>query len=177
MFVRGWIVAVLGLAGCVARAPAGPAVMALPAPGETFAVFQQHDTTCRAYASARTGGASPGQAAAKSEVATAATATGLSAAAGALFGSVSGHAGTGAAIGAGAGLLTGGLLGVGSGARAASSLQHQYDIAYTQCMVADGERIVPPAAPPPVFYAPPPQVVYVPAPVYALPPPPPPPQP
>jgi len=89
-----------------------------------------------------------------------------------LIGSASGHAGGGAAIGAGSGLLAGTLLGSASGRRAAAATQDRYNNAYVQCMVANGERISPPAAPPPaVVYAPPPSVVYVPAPVYAAPPP------
>jgi hypothetical protein len=67
-------------------------------------------------------------------------------------------------------LVAGGLLGGASGRRAAAATQIRYDMAYTQCMVANGEHIVPPPAP--VVYAPPPPVVYVPAPVYAVPPPP-----
>ena len=161
-----WLPAALGagLAGCAAQGPAVPSVMALPAQGEAFALFQQHDTTCRAYASAQTGGRSPGQQGARSGFAGAALGTGLGAAAGALLGSASGHAGGGAAIGAGSGLLAGSLLGGASGRRAAAATQSQYDMAYTQCMVGNGERIEAPA-PPVVVYARPP-VVYVPSPVY-----------
>ena len=165
----------LSLTGCADQGPTAPTVMALPARGEGFSLFQQHDTTCRAYASAQTGGQSPGQAAAKSGVAGAALGTGLGAATGALLGSVSGHAGGGAAIGAGTGLLTGGLLGSATGSRAASSVQNRYNAAYAQCMVANGESIVPPPGvayvPTPVFAVPPPpRIVYVTPPVYAVPP-------
>lgn len=163
----------LTLAGCAASVPVSPTVMALPPPGEDFAVFQQHEQTCRHYASAQTGGETPGQAASKSGLGGAVVGTGLGAAAGALLGSASGHVGSGAAIGAGSGLLVGGLLGSARGKEAAAAVQHQYDMSYEQCMVANGERIAAPVrpvvyAPPPVIYAPPP--VYVPAPVYALPP-------
>jgi len=146
--------------------------MALPAKGENFALFQQHDATCRAYASAQTGGQTPGQAAARSGIAHAALGTGLGAAAGALLGSASGHAGPGAAIGAGSGLVAGGLLGGASGRRAAAATQNRYDMAYTQCIVAQGERIVPPAPPPAMLVYASPPVGYVPVPVYAVPPPP-----
>jgi len=144
--------------------------MALPAKGENFALFQQHDATCHAYAAAQTGGQTPGQSAARSGIAGAALGTGLGAAVGALLGSASGHAGGGASVGAGTGLVAGSLLGGASGQRAAAVTQDRYNIAYTQCMVANGDQIVAPAPPPaPVVYALPSPVVYVPAPVYAAP--------
>jgi hypothetical protein len=172
----------LTLAGCADQGPASPTVLALPAQGENFTLFHQHDATCRQYASGQTGGQSPGQAAAKTGVAGAAIGTGIGVAAGALLGSASGHAGGGAAIGAGSGLLTGSLLGSASGRQAAQSTQKHYNLAYTQCMIANGEHIAPPPAPPPppmvylapppvVYAAPPAGVVFVPGPVYAAPPP------
>jgi Glycine-zipper domain len=124
--------------------------MALPAKGESLAVFQRHDATCHAYASARTRGQTPGQSAAKSGIAGAALGTGLGAAAGAPLGSVSGHAGGGAAVGAGTGLVAGSLLGSAAGRHAAAATQDRYNVAYTQCMVANGEHIVPPARTRPV---------------------------
>lgn len=161
------------LAGCANPGPAAPTVMALPAQGESFTLFQQHDATCRAYGSAQIGGQTPGQTAATRGIAGAALGTGLGAAAGALLGSVSGHAGGGAAIGAGTGLVAGSLLGGARARRAAAATQDRYNVAYAQCMVANGERIATPALPPaPVIYAPPPPVVYVPAAAYAVPPPP-----
>jgi hypothetical protein len=179
---RRWHVAVLlvpllgsTLMGCAASGPAGPTVMALPPQGESFALFQQHDGTCRDYAASQTGGRAPGQAAARDSVGGAAVGAGLGAAAGALLGSASGHAGGGAAIGAGTGLLAGTLIGSARGRNAASLLQGRYNMSYTQCMVANGETIAPHMGPRPVAYvaAPPPPVVYMPAPVYPLPPPPP----
>lgn len=166
----------LALSGCAQPGPATPSVLAVPARGENFALFQQHETTCRQYAAAQTGGQTPGQAAAKSGLGGAVLGTGLGAAAGALLGSASGHAGTGAAIGAGSGLLAGSLLGSKHGQEAAASTQNRYDMSYEQCMIASGEQIVPPsprvvyAASPPIYVARP---VYVPAPVYVMPPPPP----
>ena len=64
-------------------------------------------------------------------------------------------------------------MGSASGRNAAAAIQRQYNMSYTQCMVANGERIAPPP-PPTVLYpvAAPPRVIYVPAPAYALPPPP-----
>lgn len=163
-------VAGLVLSACAgARDPAGPTVMALPAKGESFALFQQHDATCRQYASDQTGGKSPGQAAANNGIAHALIGTGIGAAAGALIGSATGHAGSGAAIGAGTGLLAGTLTGAAAGRNAGASVQNRYNIAYAQCMAANGERIAQPTAPRPaaVVYAAPP-VVYVPAPVYGV---------
>ncbi|CAH2602275.1 Glycine zipper family protein [Rhodovastum atsumiense] len=176
---RAWIARLLpaivtaGVAGCAAPAPLGPTVLAVPAKGENFTVFQQHDVTCRQYAAGQVGGQSPGQAAARSGVAGAAVGTGVGAAAGALIGSATGHAGAGAAIGAGGGLLAGTALGAGAGRNVAASTQSRYNNAYTQCMIANGEQIAPPAPPPPrVAYVAPPPVVYAvpPAVVYAAPP-------
>jgi hypothetical protein len=163
----------LALSGCVTQRVTSPTVMALPAAGENFAVFQQHDTTCRQYASSQTGGKTPGQAAAQNGAAGAVIGTGVGAAAGALLGSVTGRAGNGAAIGAGSGLLMGTVMGSASGRNAATAIQHQYNMNYTQCMVASGERIAPPPPPPTVLYpvVAPPRVIYVPSPAYALPPP------
>jgi len=160
------------LMGCAAPRPIGPTVMALPPKGENFATFQQHDSSCQQYAASQIGGQSPGQAAERRGIAGAALGTGIGAAAGALLGSASGHAGGGAAIGAGTGLLAGTLLGSAHGRGAAASLQERYNVSYTQCMVANGEHIAPPAVPRPVAYVvpPPPPVVYVPAPVYPPPP-------
>jgi len=161
----------LALAGC-AHEPAGPTVTVLPAKGESFALFQQHDSTCRQYASAQTG-QSPGQAGLRRGLAGAIVGTGLGAATGALFGSVSGNAGSGAAIGGGAGLLAGTLLGSAGGRTAAASVQNRYNISYTQCMAANGEQVPQPVVPAPVAYAAVlASAVYVPAPVYAVPPPP-----
>ena len=159
--------AVLCVAGCAAPGPASPTVLALPAQGENFTLFQQHEQTCRSYASAQTGGQTPGQAQARSGLGGAVLGTGLGAAAGALLGSAGGHAGTGAAIGAGTGLLAGGLLGTAHGRDSAATVQTEYNNAYVQCMVAQGERV--PPATRPVIYAPPP-AIYVPAPVYVVPP-------
>jgi len=78
----------LTLAGCAARIPPGPTVTALPAPGESFASFQQKDASCQQYAGGQVG-ASPGRAGAHRALAGAVVGTGLGAAAGALFGSVS----------------------------------------------------------------------------------------
>jgi hypothetical protein len=157
------------VSACAPRAPTGPTVMALPAKGEGFTVFQQHDTTCRQYATAQTGGVSPGHAAASSGVGGAVVGTGVGAAAGALLDSVSGHAGAGAAIGAGSGLLAGGLLGGARGQKSATAIQSRYNMSYTQCMVASSENMTPPSAPSVVYLAPYPSAVYVPPAIYVPP--------
>jgi Glycine-zipper domain len=160
----------LALAGCATQRPPAPTVLALPAAGESFALFQQHETTCRQYALAQTGGQSPGQAGAQNGLASAALGTGIGAAAGALLGSASGHAGNGAAIGAGTGLLAGSMVGSASGRSAATSAQNSYNLSYTQCMVANGERVEPPPSAPAVVYrAPPPPVIYMAPPAYLVP--------
>jgi OmpA family protein len=164
----------LGLSGCATtRRPTAPTVLALPAAGESFLLFQQHDVTCRQYAAARTGEQTPGQAAAHNQVAGAAAGAGVGAAAGALLGSANGHAGNGAAIGAGTGLLAGSLLGSASGRAAAASLQNSYNMSYTQCMVANGERVEQPAPRAVVYRSAPPPVIYAPPPAYLVPVPPP----
>jgi hypothetical protein len=153
----------LALTGCAYPAPNGPTVMALPAHGEDFALFEQHDTTCRQYASSQTGGRSAGQAGVARGIAGAAAGTGIGAASGALIGSASGAAGAGAAIGAGAGLLAGTLLGAAHGHATAAAVQSRYNMAYTQCMVGNGETVT--ASPGP--YPGPAYVAYRPVPVYA----------
>jgi len=152
--IAGALVTAIGIAssGCTTPRVTGPNFLALPANGESFEEFQQHDVTCRQYAAAQTDGQSLGQAPA-SGITGAAAGTGIGAAAGALLGSASGHAGAGAAIGAGTGLLAGSLLGDISGGKSAESTQSHYDASYTQCMIAKGERIQTPSPPSP-------QVIY-----------------
>jgi len=169
------LLASTALIGCSASGPMSPTVMALPAKGENFDLFQQHEATCRQYATTQTGGQSAGQQADRNTVASAVVGTGVGAAAGALFGSVTGHAGNGAAIGAGTGLLAGSLTGASRGRQAAASLQEQYNISYTQCMTAKGEDVQPPTPRRTVYIPPPPpRIVYAPVAVYGPPPPPPP---
>ena len=59
----------------------------------------------------------------------------------------------------------------GEAQRMFTSLQQQFNIAYTQCMTADGEDVQTPA-PRRVVLAPPPPVVYAPVAVYPASPPP-----
>jgi len=176
VLLAGVVAGALSLCGC-ATAPRAisPTVLALPARGESFAVFQQHDALCRQVAAERVGGAPPGQVAANRAAAGAAVGAGVGAAAGALIGSASGHAGRGAAVGAGTGLLAGVLAGSARGRAREAAVQRSYDMAYTQCMVANGERVEEPLRPR-VVYAVPAGTVVVPAAPYPPPLPGPPPQ-
>jgi uncharacterized protein YcfJ len=145
----------------------------MPGNGKSLGQFQQDDASCRNYASAQTGGVQPADAANQSAVGSAVLGTALGAAAGAALGAAAGNAGMGAAIGAGAGLLGGASVGANNAQASAYSVQDRYDIAYSQCMSANGNRVPAPAqasyaAP---VYAAPPAVVYAPPPAYYYPPP------
>ena len=129
------VAVLLALAGCVS-VPSGPSVMSLPGSGMSFDRFRADDQDCRQFASAQVGGASPNQAAADSGVTSAAVGTAIGAAAGA---AIDGSAG--AAAGAGVGLLFGALAGSGAANASAYSLQHRYNVGYTQCMYAKGHKV------------------------------------
>ena len=126
------------LAGCVTM-PSGPMVTALPGSTKGFDEFRADDATCRGYAQSIVVG--PSQAASNTAAANTIGATALGAAAGAIIGSVTGDAGTGAAIGAGTGLLFGGAYGADMLGYSSYQLQRQYDAAYVQCMYARGNRV------------------------------------
>ncbi|MGH7086152.1 MAG: YMGG-like glycine zipper-containing protein [Acetobacteraceae bacterium] len=138
-------VAVLGgalaLGACAVASPSGPTVMALPPAGKSMARFQQDDLTCRQYASASVGGATPSEAANNAAVGSALLGTALGAAAGAAIGSVGAQVGAGAAIGGAAGLLLGSAIGANNASASAYSLQQRYNIGYTQCMAAHGNTV------------------------------------
>jgi hypothetical protein len=129
------VAAALLLSACQ-TVPTGPNVMVLPGTGKTFDQFQMDDHLCRQFASQQIG-TTQQKAAAESGVSTAAIATGVGAAAGALLGGNS----QSAAQGAGAGLIVGSAAGAGSAQSSADTLQHRYDIAYQQCMYAKGNQI------------------------------------
>jgi hypothetical protein len=153
----------LGLAGCT-HVPTGPGVMVLPGSGKSFDAFRADDAGCQGWASGQIG-VPPGQAVGERTAAGAAIGTGVGAASGALIGAATGDIGAGAAIGAGAGLLAGTAGGAAQGGMVGGSLQRRFDVAYMQCMYAEGHRIpVPPGA----LGAPPPA-----APLRHIPPPPP----
>lgn len=139
---------------CAAPAPPGPTVMAWPGAGKSFDQFQRDDVGCRQYASRQTGYVSPGAAANQAGLGSALIGTGLGAAAGALFGAAAGNAGIGAAIGAGSGLILGSAAGANNAAASGFMVQRAYNMAYMQCMYANGNRV--PGGPPryPYAYAP-----------------------
>jgi hypothetical protein len=166
------------LVGC-STMPTGPTVAAMPGPGKPFEVFQADDASCRQYAEAQIGGASPSQTANQNTAAGAAIGTLAGAGLGAALGSIGGHAGAGAAIGGATGLVAGTAIGSQQGAYSEQQLQRRYDIAYQQCMYAKGNSIpgsrryyAPPPPPPSAYQQAPP-----PPPGYQQAPPPPPPGP
>lgn len=148
----------LMLAAC-ASTPMGPTVLALPAQGKSFDQFQMDQMTCKSYADQQVQGQ-----------ADRANSTGLlEGVGGTILGAGLGAAiggGHGAAIGAAGGALAGTAVGASTSGHEQKSIQQQYNDAYTQCMVAKGNRVEARRAPPPrtVVYtqpAPPPTVVYV----------------
>jgi hypothetical protein len=134
-------VVALGLGGCAQPTPTGPSVVALPPAGKDFQRFRQEDAFCRDEAFRSIGGPGAAQPGNTQALGTAALATGVGAAAGALIGAATGNAGTGAAIGAGVGLAGGSLAGAGQAQNFQGNLQRGFDITYMQCMAAYGNTI------------------------------------
>ncbi|MGC1454874.1 MAG: glycine zipper family protein [Nitrospirota bacterium] len=128
------------MVGACATVPTGPSVMVLPPAGKPFEVFQTEDATCRQWARQQIG-LSPQEAINQNTVTGAAVGTAIGAGLGAAIGAASGHAGAGAAIGAGSGLLVGTSQGASSGQYYGYQAQRRYDIAYQQCMYANGNII------------------------------------
>lgn len=142
-FVSAGVAALL-LAGC-ATVPPGPALPAMPGTGKSLEQFQADDAICRGYASNAV--APSVQGSNDSAANTTAAATVIAAAAGALIGAASGNAGQGAAIGAGTGLLFGSAsAGNAYGYYGQAQVQRSYDVYYSQCMYARGNRV-------PAFYS------------------------
>lgn len=147
-------IAVAGvLTGC-ATMPLGPSAAVLPAPGKPFDMFAQEDAQCRAYAKQQAG-ADTDELAQRQVVGGAAAGAVLGAATGALL---SGGDARGMQGGAGAGLLIGSMAGADAAGRGGRTLQQRYDVAYQQCMYANGNQVgdyaqpytAPPPPPPPV---------------------------
>ena len=134
------LILALLLAGACATVPAGPSVMVLPAPGKPFDLFQAEDAMCRQWAGQRIG-LSPQETINKNTATGAAVGTAVGAGLGAAVGAASGHAGSGAVIGAAGGLLVGASSGAESGRYYGLEAQRRYDIAYQQCMYAQGNTI------------------------------------
>ena len=123
-----------------ASVPSGPSVMALPGSGKSFEQFQTDDLMCRDWAS-REGGTTPQRTAGLDTAQGAGIGTLIGAGLGAAIGAAAGNPGLGAAVGAGGGLLTGTVFGARKGQAAGSEVQRRFDIAYTQCMDAKGNRV------------------------------------
>jgi hypothetical protein len=130
---------VLVVGGC-ATVPTGPSVMVMPPPGKPFDQFQAEDRTCRQWARQQIG-LSPQETINQNTAAGAVIGTAIGAGLGAAIGSTSGNAGAGAAIGAASGLLVGTASGADSGQYYGGEAQRRYDIAYQQCMYANGNVI------------------------------------
>ena len=128
----------------------------MPGRGKPYEAFQRDDQYCQSSAQQAIGYQSPGEAANRAAVGSAAVGTALGALAGAAIGSVAGHVGTGAAVGAGTGLVAGSAVGAGNARAAGASLQLRYDTVYAQCMSAKGNRIARPPAAEPIYVYPPP---------------------
>lgn len=127
--------AAVSLVACV-NIPLGPSVMVLPGVGKNFDQFRGDDYLCRQFANQQTNYETPKNSAVSSGMESAALGAALGAAAGAALGG-----GRGAAVGAGMGLLGGGLAGSGTAQSSGSISQERYDIAYIQCMYANGHRV------------------------------------
>jgi len=152
--------------GACATVPTGPSVMVLPPPGKPFDQFQAEDAMCRQWARQQIG-LSP-QETINQNVATGAVAgTAIGAGVGAAIGSASHQGPEGALIGAAGGLLVGTSAGANAGRVYGGEAQRRYDIAYEQCMYANGniipgmrsvyprQRMLPPPPPSGVQPAPP----------------------
>lgn len=135
------LAAILGLGACAVQTPTAPGVMALPAPGKDFALFQQEDAMCRQYAYDQSGGAYGAQAATNNAVGTAVAGTLIGAGVGAALGSLGGQVGAGAAVGGTMGALVGGSAGANGASYSAAGLQQRYDTGYTQCMYSRGNSV------------------------------------
>jgi len=131
--------ALLAPTGC-ATVPKGPSVMVLPGPGKPFEQFQADDAICRQWAAQQIG-LSPQETVKQNTVTGAVVGTAAGAGLGAAIGSASGNAGVGAAIGAGSGLFAGTATGANVGHLYGWEAQRRYDIAYMQCMYANGNQI------------------------------------
>ena len=125
----------LGLTACVSL-PNGPSVMVLPGAGKSFEQFRADDVNCRQYAKVQIGGEVPAQYAQNSALGSAALGTAVGAGVGAAVG-----AGKGAAIGEGSGLVLGSAVGSSYAGSSYYEAQQYFDMAYIQCMYAQGHRV------------------------------------
>lgn len=156
MFASALVTAAL-LGGCAVQ-PYGPTIPVMPGPNKPFAQFQQDEGTCEQYAGDRVAGR------VKQENDRQAGATVLGAVLGTAIGAAAGNT-RGAIIGGTAGAALGNSAsdpGYGQG-----GIQHQYNIAYAQCMTSHGNQVAQgrgPYPPGPGYYGPPPPPDYGPPP-------------
>ena len=156
--------------------------MVMPTPGKPFDVFQAEDITCRQWARQQIG-LTPQETVNQNTAGGAVIGTAIGAGLGAAIGAASASSGAGAAIGAASGLLVGTVAGVNAGQLYGWEAQRRYDIAYQQCMYANGNMVpsvrqhyrvqrIPPPPPPSGTDSAAPDISQP----YPAPPPPPPPQ-
>ena len=130
------VLALLLLVCACTTMPTGPRVLVMPGAGKSFDQFKSDDFTCRQFAQDQLGGTTADQAAVDSGVRSATAGTLIGALAGA---ALNGRGGAG--VGAGVGLLFGSMAGTDEAAYAGYALQRRYDIAYQQCMYAQGNQV------------------------------------
>lgn len=131
--------ALLVVGGC-ATIPTGPSVMVMPTPGKPFDLFQAEDITCRQWARQQIG-LTPQETVNQNTATGAVMSTAIGAGLGAAIGAASASSGAGAAIGAASGLLVGTVAGANAGQVSGWEAQRRYDIAYQQCMYANGNMV------------------------------------
>ncbi len=137
------LLAALFLNACV-TAPIGPTVQVMPGPHKQFAEFQEDQAVCKSFAQQQIGDA---QQQLNQQQAVGVIGGVLLGAA--LGGAVGG--GNGAGIGAASGAAAGTAVGTGVAANTQTTLQMQYDTAYSQCMFTKGDQV--PGFTPPVVAA------------------------
>jgi hypothetical protein len=123
--------AMITLAGCTTI---GPTVAVMPGPHKTFDAFQADQTECTGYSDHLLAGAADTYN--KSQIGTAVLGMALGAGLGGAIGG--GH---GAGIGAASGAVVGTAAAGVEGYRELNTLQRKYDIAFSQCMYAKGNRV------------------------------------
>lgn len=156
-FASAFALALASLLSACASQPLSPTVQVYPAPNKPFEVFQGEQAECQHYAGQQVAGRA--DAANDKALGEAVLATALGAGLGAALGG-----GRGAAVGAAGGGIVGADVGAGSSSHDDRSIQHQYNMVYSQCMYSKGDQVVgfaprtyaPPPAYPPGYYAPPP---------------------
>ena len=134
------VVAALAVTGCAPTVMA-PTVPVMPGPNKPFDQFTADQQACQGFANAQTAPLS--QQANNQALGNALLTTALGAGLGAAIGG-----GRGAAIGAASGAVVGTAAGAQGSSYAAGGIQQQFDMYYTQCMVAHGNK-VPSVAPAP----------------------------